>query len=72
MSGIAEFTPEFFDEASAAWRANKKHLGDGMFKYIRACRVIAPKPIPPSVPKRLVSSLASIPPLRRSPRFSRA
>jgi len=24
-----------FDDASACWRANKKHLGNGMFKYIR-------------------------------------
>ena len=24
-----------FDVASKAWRANKKYLGDGSFKYIR-------------------------------------
>jgi hypothetical protein len=24
-----------FDDASACWRANKKYLGNGMFKYIR-------------------------------------
>ena len=24
-----------FDDASACWRANKKHLGNGMFKYVR-------------------------------------
>jgi hypothetical protein len=23
-----------FDEASEAWRANKKHTGNGMYKYI--------------------------------------
>ena len=23
-----------FDEASAAWRENKKHIGNGVFKYI--------------------------------------
>jgi len=23
-----------FDEASEAWRSNKKHTGNGMFKYI--------------------------------------
>jgi hypothetical protein len=23
-----------FDDASACWRANKKHLGNGMFKYV--------------------------------------
>jgi len=25
-----------FDEASAAWRENKKHIGNGVFKYICA------------------------------------
>jgi hypothetical protein len=25
-----------FDEASAAWRANKRHLGNGMFAYMCA------------------------------------
>lgn len=33
MPGIEEFTPEFFDEASAAWRANKIPIGEGSFKY---------------------------------------
>lgn len=33
MPGIEEFTPEFFDESSAAWRANKISTGEGMFKY---------------------------------------
>ena len=23
-----------FDDASACWRANKKHMGNGMFKYV--------------------------------------
>lgn len=28
-----EFTPEFFERASQAWRKNKKPLGAGMFAY---------------------------------------
>jgi hypothetical protein len=67
MPGISEFTAEFFDEASAAWRANKRRVGEGMFKYVRPRRVVvAPKP------KKLPPILVSIPPLRRSPRFSSA
>lgn len=31
--GIAEFTPEFFDDASRAWRANKTRLSSGAFSY---------------------------------------
>ena len=80
MSGNAEFTAAFFDEASVAWRANKKHVGDGMFKYVRTCRVVMPKPkpkpvvVPVVVPvvKKLPPILDSLPLLRRSPRFSRA
>ena len=33
----AKIYPEFtidFDEASAAWRANKRSIGNGMYKYI--------------------------------------
>ena len=72
MSGNAEFTAAFFDEASVAWRANKKHVGDGMFKYVRTCRVVMPKPKPKPVVKKLPPILNSLPLLRRSPRFSRA
>ncbi len=28
-----EFTAQFFEEASTAWRANKISLENGMFKY---------------------------------------
>lgn len=35
MSGIAEFTPEFFDEASRAWRLNKLVKPEGTFRYKR-------------------------------------
>jgi hypothetical protein len=74
MSGVAEFTAEFFNEASAAWRANKRHIGEGMFKYVRPRRVVMPKPVPVFVPvvKKLPPILNSLPLLRRSPRFSRA
>lgn len=68
MSGIAEFTSAFFDEASAAWRANKRALGEGMFKYVRPRRIV----VPVHKPKKVAPILETIPTLRRSPRFSRA
>ena len=39
-----------FDDASACWRANKKYLGNGMFKYIRrtTCSALGPTPLNPS------------------------
>lgn len=33
MSGIEEFTPSFFDEASTAWRLNKIAKPEGTFRY---------------------------------------
>jgi hypothetical protein len=30
---ISEFTPEFFDESSRAWKANKIEVTKGIFKY---------------------------------------
>jgi hypothetical protein len=42
-----------FDDASACWRANKKYLGNGMFKYIR-------KPMVPSVVKLGDNSLIKV------------
>jgi hypothetical protein len=30
---MSEFTPEFFDEASVAWRKNKISIGNGSFAY---------------------------------------
>lgn len=35
MSGIDEFTSEFFDASSKAWRANKVPIGEGSFRYKR-------------------------------------
>ena len=49
MSGVAEFTAEFFDQSSAAWRANKRHVGDGMFKYVRPRKVVPQKVVPQKV-----------------------
>ena len=31
--GIEQFDPAFFDEASEAWKANKKSKGNGMYEY---------------------------------------
>ena len=33
---IAEFTPQFFDDASKAWLANKERYGQNMYRYKRA------------------------------------
>lgn len=30
----SEFTPEFFEAASKAWRENKYSLPNGMFQYV--------------------------------------
>jgi len=35
---LLPYEPIDFDEASFAWRANKKHLGNGQFKYV--CPVV--------------------------------
>jgi hypothetical protein len=49
MSGIEEFTSEFFDDASAAWRANKIPIGEGSFKYKPGA--FKPKPRQAELPK---------------------
>lgn len=33
MKNIEEFTPQFFDDSSKAWKANKQSIGNGMYKY---------------------------------------
>ncbi len=33
MAGISEFTHQFFEEASKAWKANKVRYGQAMYKY---------------------------------------
>jgi len=53
-----EFTPEFFDEASRAWRANKVRIAEGCFRYKRNAFVKEVKPV----------ALETKP--RRSPRFA--
>jgi hypothetical protein len=40
---VAEFTPQFFDEASKAWMANKEKYGQNMYRYKRAAFL---EPIP--------------------------
>ena len=56
-----EFTPEFFDEASRAWRANKIRIGEGHYKYKRNA---FPVTNTVTVKKELVKGP------RRSPRLS--
>ncbi len=33
MAGISEFTQQFFEESSKAWKANKVRYGQAMYKY---------------------------------------
>lgn len=33
MAGISEFTQDFFDASSTAWKANKVRYGQAMYKY---------------------------------------
>jgi hypothetical protein len=33
MPGLSEFTHEFFEESSKAWKANKVRYGQAMYKY---------------------------------------
>jgi len=53
-----EFTPQFFDEASKAWKANKVRIGEGHYRYKKN----AFPSEKPSLPKK--------PEPRRSPRFA--
>jgi hypothetical protein len=59
-----EFTPQFFDEASKAWKANKVRVGEGHYRYKKNA-FVKEKPVlleKPSLQKKLEP--------RRSPRFT--
>jgi len=53
-----EFTPEFFDDASKAWRANKIRVAEGCFKYRKNAFTVKKTKTKPEIK------------LRRSPRFT--
>ena len=53
-----EFTPEFFDDASKAWRANKIRVAEGCFKYRKNAFTVKKTKAKPEIK------------LRRSPRFT--
>ena len=56
-----EFTPQFFDDASKAWRANKVRVGEGHYRYKR--NAFAPeKPVQ-------IKGQVQVQGPRRSPRF---
>jgi hypothetical protein len=55
-----EFTPEFFDDASKAWRANKIRVAEGCFRYRKNAF---------TVKKTMAKAKPEIK-LRRSPRFT--
>lgn len=72
MSGIEEFTSEFFDDASKAWRANKICLKDATYRYRKnAFPVEKPLLEKPVTVKTVVAKTVikhSVP--RRSPRIA--
>lgn len=49
-----EFTQEFFDEASAAWKANKVRYGQASYRYKK--NAFQPDPDLPPIPKQSVSN----------------
>jgi hypothetical protein len=69
MAGIAEFTPEFFDTSSMAWRANKVRLTEGTFRYKRnafsTVSAVPKAPAPAPAPAKKAKKFQ----LRRSPRL---
>lgn len=54
-----EFTPQFFDDASKAWKANKVRIGEGHYRYKKNA-FASEKP---------VQVKAQVQGPRRSPRF---
>jgi hypothetical protein len=56
-----EFTPEFFDDASKAWRTNKIRIAEGCFKYRKNAFTV----------KKTNAKAKPEIKLRRSPRFTR-
>lgn len=57
--GITEFTPDFFDTSSAAWRANKVPIGEGSFRYKKDAFTEAAAAAAPRRSARLVAAAAA-------------
>ena len=60
-----EFTPEFFDNSSKAWRANKIRIAEGCFKYRKNAFTVKKE----VKTKKKAKAKPEIK-LRRSPRFT--
>ena len=58
-----EFTPQFFDDASKAWKANKVRIGEGHYRYKKNA-FASEKPL-----KAQVQVQVQVQGPRRSPRF---
>ena len=58
---ISEFTPEFFDESSKAWRSNKIEVAKGIYTY--------KKVVEPRRSARLMEQKEKPSEVRRSPRL---
>ena len=60
-----EFTPQFFDDASKAWKANKVRIGEGHYRYKKNA-FASEKPVKV---KAQVQVQVQVQGPRRSPRF---
>jgi hypothetical protein len=64
---VQEFTPEFFDDSSNAWRANKVEVAKGIYKYKKEVKeIVGPVRKSPRLQKH-----ETVENLRRSPRFAK-
>ncbi len=62
---VQEFTPEFFDESSRAWRSNKIEIVKGSYKYKKE-EVVEPRKSPRIAEQQKRKAVVEP---RRSPRF---
>lgn len=60
MSGISEFTHEFFEASSKAWKANKARYGQAMYRYKKNVFPKEDAPTPPAQSKRSVQQTETI------------
>ncbi len=67
---VQEFTPEFFDESSKAWKANKIEVAKGIYKYKKEVKeTVEPVRKSPRLVQKQKNEVLET--LRRSPRFAK-
>jgi hypothetical protein len=60
MSGISEFTHEFFEASSKAWKANKARYGQAMYRYKKNAFPKEDAPGKPTQSKRSIQQTETI------------